>query len=457
MNTPGTVPSLPRHSRRRFLRDASLSVAGTAMAGSLPTVLANPALPDASIRIGVIGCGGRGTGAALDALGAETEVHYPTTGFHTENPAPGAEVRTRNVEIFALADMFPDRLDHCRQQLERVGIHVPKDLCFTGFEAYRRIMELNEVNYVILATPPFFRPAHLRAAVEAGKHAFVEKPVAVDPTGVRSILESGEIARRKGLTIGAGTMRRRENGSRELIRRIRDGAIGEIIACEAIWSGGELWSVDRQPHWSDMEDQLRNWLYYIWLSGDFIVEQFVHNLDMIHWAVGQHPSQAFGLGGRQVRTNPRFGNIYDHFGVEYHFPNGVRCFALDRHTNGGEGRVEEILLGSRGIARIGLFGPWSIHPREGRPWRYREPRNNPYHQSHAEFIQSIRDGRALNEAREIAESTLTAIMGRESAYSALSIEWEDALHATQDLSPAKLELGPLPVAPVPMPGRYRMT
>jgi predicted dehydrogenase len=427
------------------------------MASPLPSVLATRAVADSAIRIGVIGCGGRGTGAALDALGAATEVRYPTTGYHTENPAPGAQVTRRNVEILALADMFPDRLDHCRQQLERVGVSVRKDLCFTGFDAYKRIMELAEVNYLILATPPFFRPAHLRAAVEAGKHAFVEKPVAVDPAGVRSILDSGEIARRKGLTIGAGTMRRRENGSRELLRRIRDGAIGEIIACEAIWSGGELWSIDRQPHWSDMENQLRNWLYYNWLSGDFIVEQFVHNLDMINWAVGEHPIRAFGLGGRQVRTDPRFGNIYDHFGVEYQYANGVRCFALDRHTNGGEGRVEEVILGSRGMARIGLFGPWSIHPREGRPWRYREPSNNPYHQSHAEFVQSIREGRALNETREIAESTLTAIMGRESAYSAQSIEWEDALHATQDLSPAKLELGPLPVAPVPVPGRYRLT
>jgi predicted dehydrogenase len=451
-----TAPAGGAPSRRQFLQRTSVGFATAAMAARFPSVLARAAAADGVIRIGVIGCGGRGTGAALDALGTATEVRYPSDGYHTETPAEGASVRAQDVEIMALADMFGDRLEHCRAQLERVGIRVRSDLCFTGFSAYEKVMEVPEVNYVILATPPFFRPAHLRAAVEAGKHAFVEKPVAVDPTGVRSILEAGEIARRKGLTIGAGTMRRREDGSRETLRRIRDGAIGEIIACEAIWSGGELWSVDRQRGWSDMENQLRNWLYYTWLSGDFIVEQFVHNLDMINWVLGEHPVRAFGVGGRQVRTDPRFGNIYDHFGVEFQYPSGVRCFALDRHTNGGDARIEEVFLGAKGMARIGLFGPWSIQPKGGPLWRYREPKNNPYHQSHAEFLQSIREGRALNESREIAESTLTAIMGRETAYSARGIEWEDALNASQDLSPAKLELGPLPVAPVPVPGRYRM-
>jgi predicted dehydrogenase len=443
--------------RRQFLRDATLGVAGAAVAAQFPLVLTSHAAPDAPIRIGLIGCGGRGTGAVLDALGAATEVVYPTSGYHTEDVAKDARIAARNVQVVALADLFADRLQRCREQLTKLGLEVKNDLCFTGFDAYQKVMALPEVNYVLLVTPPFFRPAHLRAAVEAGKHAFLEKPVAVDATGVRSVIESGEIARRKGLTIGAGTMRRREHGSRETIKRIRDGAIGEVIACEAIWSGGELWSVDRQPNWSEMENQLRNWPYYTWLSGDFIVEQFVHNLDMINWGVGETPIQAFGLGGRQVRTDPRFGNIYDHFGVEFQYANGVRCFALDRHTNGADGRVEEVFLGSKGIARIGLFGPWSIQPKGGPMWRYREPKNNPYHLEHAEFITSIREGRALNEARQVAESSLTAIMGRETAYSGQALEWEYALNSKQDLSPAKLEMGPLPAPAVAMPGTYRVS
>ena len=443
-------------SRRQFLKDScsGITVAAT-VAASIPYIASSHAASDVPIRIGVIGCGGRGTGAALDALQAATEVIYPTDNYHTEDAVEGAHATAQGVKIVALADVFQDRLEHCRRQLQKVGMVVSEDRCFIGFNAYEEVMRLPEVNYVLLATPPFFRPAHLLAAVEAGKHAFLEKPVAVDATGVRSVIDSGEIAKQKGLTIGAGTMRRRENGSRETIKRIHDGAIGELIACEAIWSGGELWSVDRQPDWTDMEYQLRNWLYYTWLSGDFIVEQFVHNLDVINWGVGEHPIHAFGLGGRQVRTDPKFGNIYDHFGVEFQYANGVRCFALDRHTNGADSRVEEVFLGAKGMARIGLFGPWSIRPKGGRQWRYRESNNNPYHQEHAEFIASIREGRAINEARQVAESTLTAIMGRETAYSGKMLEWDDALNSKQDLSPTKLELGPMPTPPVAMPGRYK--
>ncbi|NIO01261.1 MAG: gfo/Idh/MocA family oxidoreductase, partial [Candidatus Latescibacteria bacterium] len=209
--------------------------------------------------------------------------------------------------------------------------------------------------------------------------------------------------------------------------------IGDIIACEAIWSGGELWSVKRQPSWTDMEDQLRNWLYYTWLSGDFIVEQFVHNLDIINWVLGEHPVRAFAMGGRQVRTDSRFGNIYDHFTVEYQYASGVRCFAMDRQTNGCANRVEEVFLGTKGMARFGLFRGWGINLKSGKKWRFSGPRNNPYHQEHQDLINSIRSVQPINEARQLAESTLTAIMGREATYSGQIIEWEDALNSKQDL------------------------
>jgi len=326
-------------SRRQFIKRSATAASMATLTASLQAKAY--AAGTEAIKIGLIGCGGRGTGAALDALRAATEVIYPTDTYHTEDAAEGARAAARGVHIVALADVFKDRLDHCRRQLQKVGTPVSEDRCFIGFNSYEEVMNLPDVNYVILATPPNFRPFHLRAAVEAGKHTFVEKPVAVDATGVRSVIESGEIARRKGLAIGAGTMRRRENGSCETTRRIQEGMIGDIIACEAIWSGGELWSVKRQPSWTDMEDQMRNWLYYTWLSGDFIVEQFVHNLDIINWVLGEHPERAFAMGGRQVRTDPRFGNIYDHFTVEYQFANGARCFAMDRQTNGCANRVEE--------------------------------------------------------------------------------------------------------------------
>ena len=449
--------SADARSRRQFLRDTTLTAAGAAVAVQFPLVLTTHAAPDDPIRIGLIGCGGRGTGAVLDVLGADTNVVYPKSTYHTEDAVEGAKVAVQNVKVVALADVFQDRLDRCRQQLGKVNMPVKEECCFVGFEACHKVMEMPEVNYVILATPPQFRPAHLRAAVLAGKHAFVEKPVAVDATGVRSVIESGEIARQKGLSIVAGTMFRRETGSRETVRRIRAGMIGEIIACEAIWSGGELWSVERQPSWSDMENQLRNWPYYTWLSGDFIVEQFVHNLDIIRWVMNENPLRAFGLGGRQVRLDPQFGHIYDHFAVEYQFPSGARCFAMDRQTDGSTGRIEEVFLGTKGQAAIGLFGPWSIQVKGGESWRFTEKKNNPYHQEHAEMIRGIRTGQPLNEARQVAESTLMAIMGRETAYSGKMLEWDDALNSKQDLSPAKLELGPLPMPPVAMPGKYKLT
>ncbi|MHC4751726.1 MAG: Gfo/Idh/MocA family protein [Planctomycetota bacterium] len=446
-----TDPSHKISSRRQFLKDScsGITVAAT-VAASFPYVAPSHAASDVPIRIGVIGCGGRGTGAALDALQAATEVIYPMDTYHTEDAAEGARAAAKGVQIVALADVFQDRLERCREQLQKVGMPVSKDRCFIGFNAYEQVINLPDVNYVILATPPNFRPAHLRAAVEAGKHAFIEKPVAVDATGVR-----GEIARKKALAIGAGTQYRRANGSREMTRRIQEGMIGDIIACEAIWSGGELWSVKRQPSWTDMEDQLRNWLYYTWLSGDFIVEQFVHNLDIINWVLGEHPVRAFAMGGRQVRTYPRFGNIYDHFTVEYQFASGVRCFAMDRQTNGCANRVEEVFLGTKGTAGFGHYRGWGIVLKSGKKWRFSGPRNNPYHQEHQDLINSIRSGQPINEARQLAESTLTAIMGREATYSGQIIEWEDALNSTQDLRPPTYEFGPLSTRPVPMPGQYK--
>jgi len=442
-------------SRRQFIKKSGLGVASTTVALHAPFIISVHAAPDDQINIGLIGCGGRGTGASLDAVNAATNSIYPTSGYHTENVKDGAAVAAKNVKIVAMADVFDDRLEASRKQFQKVGMEVKKENCFVGFDAYQKLLAIPEINYVILATPPHFRPLHLRAAIEAGKNAFIEKPAAVDAAGVRSIIESGKIAKQKGLTIGAGTQRRRDNAYRELIARVHNGEIGDIHSGVARWMGGELWFIDPQEGWTDMEAQLRNWNYYTWLSGDFIVEQFVHSLDLVNWVLQSHPTKAIGLGGRQVRTDPKkYGNIYDHFSVQYEYPNDVTIFCLDRQINGCTNHVDDTFTAVKGKANFS-YRKTGLTVKDGKSWRFRGDRNNPYQVEHNELIQSIRNGEPINEAQQVAESTLTAIMGREAVYSGQEITWETVMNADQDFSLEHYEFGDLPVAPVPMPGKYR--
>jgi predicted dehydrogenase len=442
----------PGVTRRSFLKESAAAAAGLAAITEFPFVVTTHASPDSPIRIGVIGCGGRGTGAVLDALGAATKVIYPNAGYHTEDVDPAATLADRNIKVTALADLFPDRLEKCRNELKKLRIDVPAEACFVGFDAYRKLLAAADVNYVILATPPHFRPIHLKAAIEAGKHVFMEKPGAVDSPGVRTLIEAGKLAKEKGLGIVAGTQRRHQQSYLETVKRLHDGAIGEIIECRAYWNGGVIWSVEKKPGWSDMEWQIRNWNYFAWLGGDHIVEQHVHNLDVINWVMGTHPLKAFGMGGRQAREHPIHGHIYDHFAVEYEYPNGVRMFSQCRQMNGCEGRVAEAVLGTRGTSDGSRF----IKTKEAL-WRFRDPESSAYQQEHQDLIASIRSGQPLNEAQAIAESTLTGIMGRESAYSGQTIEWDDALKSDRRLGPAKYELGDLPFPEVAVPGRHKFT
>ncbi|MBI4657971.1 MAG: Gfo/Idh/MocA family oxidoreductase [Verrucomicrobia bacterium] len=437
-------------SRRQFLKHSS-AVVGAAVVSQAPFVTTSRAAADDPIRIGVIGCGGRGTGAALDALGTATKVVYPQAGYHTEEVAQGASAAQTSVKIVALADVFHDRLNTCRGQLKKLKLDIADEYCFVGFDAYKKLLAVPEINYVILATPPHFRPLHLRAAIEAGKHVFVEKPVAVDGPGVRSVLESGELAKQKGLGIAAGTQRRHLRSYNETIRRLHDGAIGEILYGRCYWNGGVIWVVERQPSWSDMEWQLRNWNYFAWLSGDHIVEQHVHNLDIMNWALNAHPVRAYGMGGRQARPNKSYGHIYDHFAVEFEYPNGVRMFSQCRQMDGCDNQVGEAVVGTKGTSNCSN----SILVKGGTPWRFREKDSNPYQQEHQNLIASIRAGQPLNEARAVAESTLTGILGRETAYSGKTIEWDQALNSKTKLGPEKCEFGDLPFPDVATPGKYR--
>jgi predicted dehydrogenase len=335
-----------------------------------------------------------------------------------------------------------------------VGVEIARGRCFTGFDAYKQLLEVPEINYVILATPPHFRPVHLKAAIEAGKHAFIEKPVAVDSPGVRLVIEAGELARKKNLGIAGGTQRRHQKSYQETIRRLRDGAIGEILYAKAYWNGGQVWVVDRESPWSDLEWQIRNWPYYTWLSGDHIVEQHVHNLDVMNWVLGTHPVRAVsGLGGRQVRQGDRQGHIYDHFAVEFEYPGGIAVFSQSRQINGCENLVGEVVVGTKGRSNCAD----RIEAKDGRPWRYRGPSPSPYQQEHQDLIASILAGNPINEARAIAESTLTGILGREAVYSGQAITWDEAIRSGTRLGPAEYKFGPYPIPTVAMPGQYRFT
>ena len=444
-------------SRRQFLKQTSLGLAGVAAFSHLPLVHAAPATAELEVNIGLIGCGGRGTGAVLNALGSATRVIYPAEGYHTEDVAEGAKIERPHIKVVALADLFEDRLAKCKGELEKLGIDVAKNRCFTGFDAYKGLLEVPEVNYVIQATPPHFRPMHLMAAIEAGKHVFIEKPAAVDVPGVKLLMAAGELARKKGLGIAAGTQRRHSVPYREAIKRIHDGAIGDIVYAKCYWNGGQIWVVEKEPGWTDMEWQLRNWNYFTWLSGDHYVEQHVHNLDVMNWVMGTHPVKVVsGVGGRQVRTGDIHGHIFDHFAVEFEYPNGVTMFSQARQINDCLNKVEEFVVGTNGVSNCKNF----IGPKQGEAWTYprREERKDmPYDQEHLNLIASIQAGNPINEAQAVAESTMTGIIGREAAYSGQEITWEAAMESTTRLGPDEYAFGPLPIPPVAMPGAYRFT
>jgi predicted dehydrogenase len=408
-------------SRRDFIKSSAAVTAAVLAAQRLSGAYA---AGSDRVRVGLIGCGGRGTGAAGDCV----------------NSAPG-------VELVAMGDLFQDRLESSRKHLAGLGdkIKVTDAHCFTGFDAYRKVID-SGVDLIVHATPPAFRPMHLRAAIEAGKHVFMEKPAAVDPAGIRSVLESADLAASKKLAIVAGTQRRHQAGYVATIKQIHEGAIGDILAAQCYWNQGGLWMTPRESGWSDVEWQIRNWNYFTWLSGDHIVEQHVHNLDVINWALRAHPVKALGMGGRQARTHPNYGHIYDHFAVDYEYPGGIRVMSMCRQIDGTASNVSERVVGTKGTADP------SGSIRGQSPWRYEGGGNNPYVQEHADLIASIRAGKPLNEGRQIAESTLTAIMGRMSAYTGQEVTWEQALNSKLDLVPKEIALGPKPVDPVAMPG-----
>lgn len=430
--------NLPDVTRRDFIKTMS--------ALSIGAVLADRGISYAAgkekIRVGLIGCGGRGTGAAIDCTTASNDVI-----------------------ITALGDVFPDRIEGSlstlKEKVKKENLAVTPEMCFTGFDAYTKVLAA-DVDVVILAAPPFFRPMHLKAAVEAGKHIFMEKPVAVDPAGVRSVIASADLATTKRLSIVAGTQRRHQAHYLEIMKRVNGGDIGEIVAGQCYWNMGALW-VERAAqnwadriikNWSDMEWQIRNWLFSVWCSGDHIVEQHVHNLDVMNWAIGAHPVKCTGMGGRAARTDPMYGNVFDHFAVEYEYPNGARVLSMCRQTAGAAEDVSERVVGTKGYSYTdGADG----YIKGANPFTIEKPSPNPYVQEHADLIASITSGKPLNEGRQVAESTLTAIMGRISAYTGRSVSWDWVMNASKlDLTPPRMEFGPLPPLEVAVPGKTQL-
>ncbi len=425
------VQETGRVSRRDFIRATGTIGAAALLSGTNRLFAAG----SDKLRVGPIGCGGRGT-------------------YDMTNCLKSAE----NVELVAMGDLFNDRMVNCRKQLtKRLGekVKVTDDTCFAGWDAHKKVVSC-DLDLVILTEPPHFRPEHLRVAVEAGKHVFMEKPVAVDPAGVRSVIESSQLADQKNLTIVAGTQSRRMAHLVEGMKRIRNGDIGEILGGQCVRIGGGMltWSQatkDRRPTWSDMEWQLRRWLFLTWLSGDFIVEMHVHNLDRVNWALGAHPVQCIGLGGRQVRTGPEYGNVYDHFTIEYEYPNGVRIEYMGAQMDKVTYRQDTRVVGTKGLAYL-YSGNFII---EGeKPFKYDGPSPSPVIKQHADQIAAIRGGKHLNEGERIAESTMTCIMGRMSAYTGRALKWDWAMKASKlDLSPSEYDFGDLPMRPVSMPGK----
>ena len=404
-------------TRRGFIGAAS----GMAMSPALSREQA-----EEPIRVGIIGCGGRGSGAGDNVLEAD-----PYT------------------QVVAIADMFKDRVTKRRDGLARKygdRVKVDDSRLFIGFDAYKRVLD-TDVQYVILAEPPGFRPPHFEAAVAANKHVFLEKPVAVDPVGARRIIAAGEKAREKKLGVHASTENRHNWRMVETVKRIHEGQIGKVVAGRCFFNTGELWKFERRPEDSDMEWQLRNWYYFDWLSGDHIVEQHVHELDVCHWVMKRPPLRAMGMGGRAWRTDPIYGNIWDHFAVDFEFPDNVHIASYCRQWKNSDGKVEAYFVGTKGEAacyRGVITGE--------NPWKYEGQAPNPHMQEHKDFIASIRSGKPYNEAEQVAFSSLIGIMGRTAAYTGRDVTWEQILKSDQDYSPPKYENGPLPTRPVPRPG-----
>lgn len=439
----------PSLSRRNFLK-GSATIGTVGMMGGIPLLsscssqqktkkeeLQLPLLLDQApdgktLKAGLIGCGGRGTGAAVDFL----------------NAGP-------NLEIVALGDVFQDKMDACREILKKnKNVEIPDEKCFIGFDSYEKVID-SGVDVVLLCTPPHFRPIHVEAAVNAKKHIFMEKPIAVDPAGVRKVLASMKRAESMKLNVISGTIRRSQKDYMETRRRVLNGQIGEITGAHIIRNGGALWFRSRKPEWSDMEYMLKNWVNFCWLSGDHITEQFIHEIDVMNWYLDEYPIKASGWGGRQRRVT---GDQYDFFSIEYLYENGMRTHCAARQIDGcSNGKVEQINC-TQGYADAA----GKLYDLNGNIiWEYPHPAENdtqsewhvtnPFVQEHINLVTAIRTGNTINDGEDQANSTLVAIMGRIAAYTGKDVTREEIMNSDLYLGPSTYSMGKVEGIPETIP------
>lgn len=419
-----------RPSRRSFLKTASTGVtaaAATAAAGSGSLSALRAATPvhqgTGQLKIGIVGIGGRGSGATVQALRA-----------HPENV------------LWAVGDAFVERVeDNLANVIEAVGetakvqVQVPKERQFVGLDCIDKVLALG-VDVVLLASPPGFRPMQIEKCVEKGVHVFAEKPVATDAPGVRRVAAACEAAKKKGLTVVSGLCYRYHHGRRAIIDRLQNGGVGEILAIHGNYITGELWSFPKRPEWTEMQWQLKNWLYYPWLSGDLIAEQHIHTLDVMAWMMKDtYPKFAASLGGRQKRTDPKYGTVFDHFATMYEWDNGTRGFSYCRQQNGCWREVNEHVMGTEGKANVFQHTITGKHE-----WRFDGNAGNMYQNEHDEMFAAIRAGKTINNGEYMCNSTLMALMGRMAAYTGKRITWEQAWNSKEQLMPDDLDLTKAP-------------
>jgi myo-inositol 2-dehydrogenase / D-chiro-inositol 1-dehydrogenase len=418
-------------SRRQFLKSSTIAAASAAVVSFPSVVHAQAKKP---INAVIIGLGGRGGGAGGDFLEA----------------CKNLEVEGK---IVAVADIFPGQANHGQESYK-----LPADRCFSGFDAYKKALEVPGVNYAILASPPGFRAPHFKACVEAGKNVFMEKPVAVDGPTCRMMYAAADLSKQKGLKVAAGTQRRHQSSYIETIKRIQAGEIGDVVTLRAYWvNGGPIWHRGDSGA-TELEKQIHNWYHYIWLSGDHICEQHVHNLDVCNWIMNGHPTKCWGMGARQ-QLGDKSGEIWDNFAIEYEYANGVRMYAYCGQIKRDWSAVREGVHGTKGTSDPG----GSISPKGGQAWRFRGQSRNPYVQEHMDLITAILQDGDLNEARQVTDSTLTAIMGREAAYCGAEVEWDKILNSAFAYAPeilfqdcARMQFGPFRTLQPPMPNSFNV-
>lgn len=420
-------------NRRKFVKNSAAVTAGGILLSHLPVGASAFVAGNETLKVAVIGCGGRGTGAADQALSVK-----------------------QDVKLVAMADAFRDRLDESYDNLMKKHgksgrMDVPEEHKFVGFDGYKQAIALADV--VILATPPGFRPIHFEEAVNAGKHIFMEKPVATDAPGVRKVLEVAEKARQKKLNVVVGLQRHYQPSYLELMKRIHDGEIGEIVGGQVYWNSSGVWVRPREANQTEMEYQMRNWYYFTWLCGDHIVEQHIHNIDVANWAKQAYPVKAQGMGGREVRNGSEHGEIFDHHYVEFHYEDGTMINSQCRHIEGCMNKVSESFVGTKG--RATTDNVTQLTDLKGNVlWKHRGKNDpNPYQVEHDRLFASIVEGGVIDDTEIGAKSTMSAILGRMATYSGKEITWDEALNSDISLMPKTFAFDAEPPI-VPVEGRY---